>query len=115
MVAHGAAVGSMVLLKNVHQTLPLRPAGSEKLPVAVFGMGQLDTACSCREFESYRTVCVLDGLKESDLVAPDGLLMHKYRSWRLNEPGRPFPWNTLSMKGKNSFKECLLQTVYIFC
>ena len=47
LVAQGAAAGSMVLLKNVNNTLPLRPAGSEKLPVAVFGMGQLDTALCC--------------------------------------------------------------------
>ena len=42
-----AAIGSMVLLKNIKGTLPLRPAGTEKLPVAVFGMGQLYTACCC--------------------------------------------------------------------
>ena len=35
LTAHSAAVNSMVLLKNVAGTLPLRPAGSEKLPVAV--------------------------------------------------------------------------------
>ena len=35
LTAHSAAVNSMVLLKNVAGTLPLRPNGSEKLPVAV--------------------------------------------------------------------------------
>ena len=98
LVAQGAAAGSMVLLKNVNNTLPLRPAGSEKLPVAVFGMGQLDTALCCAEFQTYRAVSVLDGLCASDLVVPDGLLAHKYRSWRLNNPGRDFPWQTLSME-----------------
>ncbi len=98
LVAHSAAVSSMVLLKNINHTLPLRPAGSEKLPVAVFGMGQLDTAASCQEFEAYRKVSVLDGLCASNLVAPDGLLTHKYRNWKLSNPGRDYPWNGLSME-----------------
>ena len=98
LVARGAAVSSMVLLKNVCQTLPLCPAGSEKLPVAVFGMGQLDTACCCEEFQTYRKVSVLDGLCASELVAPDGLLTHKYRNWKLNNPGKDYPWNQLSME-----------------
>ena len=98
MVAHAAALGSMVLLKNVKGTLPLCPTGSEKLPVAVFGMGQLDTACCCAEFQTYRKSSVLDGLCASDAVAPDGLLVHKYRTHRLTQPGNPFPWASLSME-----------------
>ncbi len=98
MVTRSAALGSMVLLKNVRQTLPLQPAGSEKLPIAVFGMGQLDTVFGCEEFQTYGTVSVLDGLCASDLVCPDGLLTHKYRNHKLNHPGEDFPWNTLSME-----------------
>ena len=98
LVAHTAALGSMVLLKNIRQTLPLRPAGSEKLPVAVFGMGQLNTAMGCEEFRTYRAVSILDGLCASELVVPDGLLAHKYRSWKLNHPGEDYPWNSLSME-----------------
>lgn len=98
LAARAAAAGSMVLLKNVGQTLPLRPAGSEPLPVAVFGMGQLDTALCCQEFQTYRTVSILDGLCASQLVTPDGLLAHKYRNWRLHHPAADFPWNTLSME-----------------
>lgn len=98
LVAHAAAVNSMVLLKNVAGTLPLRPAGSEKLPVAVFGMGQIDTACCCREFETYRKVSILDGLRTCPLLEPDGLLSHKYRNWKLSEPGKVFPWQSLSME-----------------
>lgn len=98
LVAHSAAVSSMVLLKNIHETLPLVPAGSEPLPVAVFGMGQLDTACCCEEFQTYRRVSVLDGLCASPLVKPDGLLTHKYRNWKLTEPGKAFPWQNLSME-----------------
>ena len=98
LVAHGAAVSSMVLLKNVRGTLPLQPAGSEKLPVAVFGMGQLDTACCCEEFQTYRKVSILDGLCASEMIVPDGLLAHKYRNWKLNNPGKAYPWNSLSME-----------------
>ena len=98
MVARSAALGSMVLLKNVRQTLPLQPAGSEKLPIAVFGMGQLDTVFGCAEFQAYGTVSVLDGLCASDAVRPDGLLTHKYRSHKLANPGKEFPWQSLSME-----------------
>ena len=45
-----------------------------------------------------RTVSILDGLCASELVAPDGLLAHKYRNWRLNNPGKDYPWNGLSME-----------------
>ena len=98
LVARSAAAGSMVLLKNVNQTLPLTPAGSEKLPVAVFGMGQLNTAWACRDFPLYRSVSILDGLCGSEFVVPDGLLAHKYRNWKLNNPGQDYPWNSLSME-----------------
>ncbi len=98
LVAEAAAAGSMVLLKNVCHTLPLCPAGSEKLPVAVFGMGQLETVCCCGEFGTYAKVSVLDGLCASETVVPDGLLTHKYRSWQLKNPGKDFPWRELSME-----------------
>ena len=45
LVSRAAAAGSMVLLKNVGGALPLRPEVGEPLPVAVFGIGQLFTAC----------------------------------------------------------------------
>ena len=98
LVARAAALGSMVLLKNIDQTLPLRPVGAEKLPVAVFGTGQVDTAFACGEFPLYRSVNVLDGLCASSLVAPDSLLAHKYRHHRLTAPGTVFPWRELSME-----------------
>lgn len=93
-----AAEKSMVLLKNVSATLPLCPAGTEPLPIAVFGDGQLDTALYCAEFQTYHTVSVLDGLCASKLVRPDGLLAHKYRSHRISKSGQPFLWNSLSME-----------------
>ena len=98
LVAEAAAAGSMVLLKNIKETLPLYPAGSEKLPVAVFGMGQLETVCCCGEFQTYAAVSLLDGLCASDAVVPDGLLIHKYRSHQLHNPGKEFPWRELSME-----------------
>ena len=98
LVAKAAALGSMVLLKNVKNTLPLCPAGAEPLPVAVFGIGQLDTACCCAEFRTYRKVSVLDGLCASEPVTPDGLLAHKYRNWRLENPRKEYPWQELSME-----------------
>lgn len=98
LVSKAAALGSMVLLKNVKNTLPLEPEGAEKLPVAVFGMGQLDTACCCAEFQTYRKISVLDGLCASELVVPDGLLAHKYRNYRLQNPGKEYPWRELSME-----------------
>lgn len=98
LTARAAAAGSMVLLKNVNGTLPLRPQGSEKLPVAVFGTGQVRTVFACPEFELYHAVSVLDGLAASDLVVPDGLLAHKYRAWALNNPTGAMPWRSLSME-----------------
>lgn len=98
LVAHAAAVSSMVLLKNVAGTLPLRPDGTEKLPVAVFGMGQIDTACCCEEFETYRKVSVLDGLCASNLLEPDRLLARKYREHKMGASGEVFPWASLSME-----------------
>lgn len=98
LVAKAAALGSMVLLKNVKNTLPLQPAGTEKLPIAVFGMGQMDTACCCAEFQTYRKTSVLDGLCASELVCPDGLLAHKYRHFHLENPGKEYPWRELSME-----------------
>lgn len=85
-----AAAASMVLLKNVSQTLPL--AGT----VALFGMGQVDTALHCAEFSPYHTVNVLDGLCACDAVRVDGLLAHKYRTAKLEK--KSLSWESLSME-----------------
>ena len=85
MVARAAAAGSMVLLKNLHHTLPLLAEGTEPLPIAVFGSGQIRTALSAG-IQPWRTVNVLDGLTASDQVTPDGLLAHKYRNFLLGNP-----------------------------
>lgn len=88
--AYEAALASMVLLKNVSQTLPL--AGT----VAVFGMGQVETALHCAEFTPYHTVNVLDGLCACDAVRVDSLLAHKYRTAKLEK--KALPWESLSME-----------------
>ena len=49
LAARAAAAGSMVLLRNVQNTLPLERTGGEPLPVAVFGVGQIFTACCTAE------------------------------------------------------------------
>lgn len=85
-----AAAASMVLLKNVSQTLPL--AGT----VAVFGMGQVETALHCAEFTPYHAVSILDGLCASDAVQVDALLAHKYRTAKLEK--KTLPWESLSME-----------------
>ena len=85
MVARAAAAGSMVLLKNLRHTLPLLAEGTEPLPIAVFGSGQIRTALSAG-IMPWRSVNVLDGLLASDQVTPDGLLAHKYRNFLMGNP-----------------------------
>ena len=93
LAARTAAAGSMVLLKNVRNTLPLLAGEDGPLPIAVFGIGQLRTALTAG-IEPWRAVNVLDGLQASDQVTPDGLLSHRYRNWLLEHPaetGGPAP------------------------
>ena len=85
LTARSAAAGSMVLLKNVRNTLPFQAGEDGPLPIAVFGIGQLRTALSSG-VQPWRTVNVLDGLQASDQVTPDGLLSHRYRSYVLEHP-----------------------------
>ena len=98
LAARAAAAGSMVLLKNVRSTLPLTAERAEPLPIAVFGVGQIYTACCTEAMQPWRRVCVLDALAASERVKPDGLLAHKYRSWCLEHPaGDELPLSSLSM------------------
>lgn len=82
LVARSAAAGSIVLLKNIQNTLPLQKRGDSPLPVAVFGMGQIRTAVSAG-IQPWRAVNILDGLCASDAAVPDALLAHKYRNFAL--------------------------------
>ncbi len=83
MVARTAAAGSMVLLKNVRNTLPFQAGEAGPIAIAVFGVGQIRTALTAG-IEPWRAVNILDGLLASDQVTPDGLLSHKYRSALVN-------------------------------
>lgn len=99
LTARTAAAGSMVLLKNTGNTLPLRAEGSEPLPVAVFGVGQIFTACCSEQMQPWRTVNVLDALCAGGRVRPDGLLAHKYREWCLaHAKNEEMPLSRLSME-----------------
>ncbi|MCQ2420281.1 MAG: glycoside hydrolase family 3 C-terminal domain-containing protein [Clostridia bacterium] len=84
--ARMAACASMVLLKNVSETLPLLKQSGEALPVAVFGIGQIFTPLHGKNMQPWRESCILDGLCQAGTVRPDSLLAHKYRSWALEHP-----------------------------
>ncbi len=90
LAARAAAAGSMVLLKNTHHALPLRPEGDTPLPVAVYGIGQVRTALTAG-IQPWRRVNVLDGLCAAGGVEPDGLLAHQYRSHALEKGGGELP------------------------
>lgn len=99
MAARAAAAGSMVLLKNTDGTLPLCADEGAPLGVAVFGVGQIFTACCSAEMQPWRTVNVLDALCASARVKPDALLAHKYREWALAHPnGEEMPLSRISME-----------------
>ena len=76
--ARSAAAAGMVLLKNIGNALPLRKEGGKRLPVAVFGRGQLHPSAP-GDLRPWRADTVLDALCDSDEVAPDGLVAHRYR------------------------------------
>lgn len=99
LAARAAAAGSMVLLKNVQNTLPFEKVDGEPLPIAVFGVGQVYTACASADMQPWRKISVLDGLCASADVTPDGLLAHKYRNWCMEHPaGEELPLHSLSME-----------------
>lgn len=99
LLCRAAAAGSMVLLKNVNNALPLLAEGGQSLPVAVFGSGQVHTACCTAGMQPWRTISILDGLRGCEAVKPDGLLMHKYTAWCLEHPlGDEMPLGNLSME-----------------
>ena len=99
LVSRTAAAASMVLLKNVNNTLPFLAAEGESLSVAVFGIGQIFTPVCSAGMHPFRTISILDGLCASETICPDGLLAHKYRSFALaHDSGEEMPLTNLSME-----------------
>lgn len=98
MAARAAAAGSMVLLKNTAAALPFFADNDAPLGVAVFGVGQIFTACCSARMQPWRAVNVLDALCADAKLKPDALLAHKYREWALAHPnGEEMPLSRLSM------------------
>ena len=85
--ARALAAESMVLLKNVGNTLPLLGSPEEPIPVAVFGVGQVYTVkggTGSGNVNNLKTISLLEGLENSPSLKPDGLLARKYRTWCLS-------------------------------
>lgn len=61
--------------------------------------------------QPWHKICVLDGLAASEVVKPDGLLVHKYRNWCMEHPaGEEFPLSMLSME---ELAECSAAAVVV--
>ena len=87
LTARAAAAAGIVLLQNKNRTLPLLPQeDGAPLPVAVFGVKQLQTPAFDRAMTPWRSIGVLDGLAASETVRPDALLARKYRTWAVEHP-----------------------------
>ena len=86
-IARSLAAESMVLLKNVGNTLPLLGSPEEPVPVAVFGVGQVYTVkggTGSGNVNNLKTISLLEGLENCPSLKPDGLLARKYRTWCLS-------------------------------
>lgn len=84
--ARRLAAESMVLLRNVGNTLPLLGSEEVPVPVAVFGVGQIYTVkggTGSGNVNNIRTISLLEGLESCVSLCPDALLARKYRAWGL--------------------------------
>lgn len=97
LTARAAAAAGIVLLQNKDRTLPLLPQeDGAPLPVAVFGVKQLQTPAFDKAMTPWRSIGVLDGLAASETVRPDALLARKYRTWAVEHPeGSEMPLTNL--------------------
>ena len=97
LTARAAAAAGIVLLQNKDRTLPLLPQeDGAPLPVAVFGVKQLQTPAFDKTMTPWRSIGVLDGLAASETVRPDALLARKYRTWAVEHPeGSEMPLTNL--------------------
>lgn len=97
LTARAAAAAGIVLLQNKNRTLLLLPQeDGAPLPVAVFGVKQLQTPPLTKPLTPWRSIGVLDGLAASETVRPDALLARKYRTWAVEHPeGSEMPLTNL--------------------
>ena len=80
------AAESMVLLRNVENTLPLLGTPEEPVSLAVFGVGQIYTVkggTGSGNVNNLRTVSLLEGLSQAPTLRPDPELSRLYRTWGL--------------------------------
>ena len=85
-LSRSLAAQSMVLLKNIGNTLPLLGSPEEPVNVAVFGVGQIYTVkggTGSGNVNNLKTISFLEGLEACPSLKPDGLLARKYRTWCL--------------------------------
>ena len=86
-ISRQLAAESMVLLKNVHNTLPLLGSPEEPLPISVYGVGQIYTVkggTGSGNVNNLKTIPLLEGLENCPTLTPDALLARKYRTWGLS-------------------------------
>ena len=86
-IARSLAAESMVLLKNVNNTLPMLGSEEEPGKIAVFGVGQIYTVkggTGSGNVNNIGTISLLSGLEQCPSLAPDQKLAKKYRSWCLS-------------------------------
>lgn len=86
-LSRSLAAESMVLLRNVRNTLPLLGSEEEPVSLAVFGVGQIYTVkggTGSGNVNNLKTVSLLEGLTATDSLQVDGLLARKYRTWGLS-------------------------------
>lgn len=85
-ISRQLAAESMVLLRNVNNTLPLLGSPEEPVPVALFGVGQIYTVkggTGSGNVNNLKTISLLEGIEACPSLNPDGLLARKYRTWCL--------------------------------
>lgn len=86
-LSRSLAAESMVLLKNIRNTLPLLGSAEEPVNLAVFGVGQIYTVqggTGSGHVNNLKTISLLEGLTQTDSLKVDGLLARKYRTWGLS-------------------------------
>ena len=90
-ISRALAAESMVLLKNINNTLPLLGSEEEPVRVALFGIGQIYTVkggTGSGDVNNIKTTSLLEGFEASPTLVPDALLARKYRAWGLDHPNQ---------------------------